>query len=46
MSGCQEENLDTAGKVFFIDTVEETDRQEQLISWGENQQLCYLSIEN
>ena len=32
MAGCQEETLDTAGKVFFIDTVEETDWQEQLIS--------------
>ena len=28
----QEETLDTAGKVFFIDTVEETEWQEQLIS--------------
>ena len=32
MPGCQQETLDTAGKVFFIDVVEETDWQEQLIS--------------
>ena len=30
--GCREETLDTAGKVFFIDTIEETNWQEQLIS--------------
>ena len=29
MPGCREETL---GKVFFVDTVEETDWQEQLIS--------------
>ena len=32
MPGCWEVTLDTVGKVFFIDTVEETDWQEQLIS--------------
>ena len=30
--GCWEETLDIAGKVFFIDTFEEADWQEQLIS--------------
>ena len=42
--GCREKTLDIAGKVFFIDTVEETDWQEQLISEGEDQQMCYLTF--
>ena len=45
-SGCQAETLYTAGRVFFIDTVEETDWQEQLISWGEEQQLYFLTFKN
>ena len=32
MPGCQKETLDIVGKVFFLDTVEEADWQEQLIS--------------
>ena len=38
--GCWEETFDTACRVIFIDTVEETDSQEQLISLGEDQHLC------
>ena len=45
--GCQEETLDIAGKVIlYIYTVEENDWQEQPISYGEDQQLCYLTSEN